>query len=272
MDDLKRIKSSRVFGPTGLKKIFHFRNFSAARQPNLKNEEGFALVLLLSLLPMIVSGMFCILALSWFFCEKEKIQMTCERKNLAAQNELIDGANRLIALNPRVEALVLEKRMAEIEVAASVTPVDKAAAVAHLMIVRMRILALRAQQLLLIRTSEALALEELARIELAARSEAQHITSTWNAPRALQSITHFELPVMQVDPHFSDPMIPTYRIPENFSRRQTIDVDILIAGPQPFPKWIDPLWKGTFHWQENCSSHPQRGGFGWQSHLGRARP
>lgn len=272
MDLAKKIKNQRTlcFWILVSKKNF-FGDSSAYPKSLLKNKRGFVTITLLALFPLLICSTLCCLTLGWFLGEKEKMQMICEDHTLAAQTALIDGANRLVQLNPQVDALVIDKQSLELALSLAVTPAEKFAIATQLTIVRFKIIALRTQQKLIIKTTETRALLQLQQINIKTRREAIWIPKLWQSSRRLISATRFKKPRLQVDAHYADRMIPTYHIPQNYSSRQTIYVQIEIRGPTPFPKWIPELSKQQFYWQENCSSHPRQGGLKWQSYLGKGK-
>jgi len=210
------------------------------------------------------------LAAAWFLKEKEKLQMQCEVQVLRAQDHLVLGAEKLMALNPSVDALVIEKKALRTAIAVAVTPAEKAALAAQLAIVIFKISALRTQQRLIVKNSEAAAFAALAAIEKIAAQEALRLKKFWRS-RILKSAVRFRRPMLMLEKRHTDPSIPTYHAPLNFSQLQTIDVNISIFGSRLFEYWLRTLETSHFNWQENCSSHPRQGGLKWQSYLGKGK-
>lgn len=234
------------------------------------NSKGFIQISTLVLVPLIASVFLGTLAVSWLIQEKQKIEMSCEKKALNAQRFLTTAANQLLLINPQAEILVAEKKFLQMAMRMAPTPAEKAALAAQLMIVLKKIAFLRAEQKQLIAGSEAKARTELLFLKKNLRSETRHIQKLWQSS-PLTPFTSVTPPKVQLIPRFIDPMIPVYEIPPHFEKLQTLSVSFAMHGAQLFPPWLKFLWSKNFLWQETCSSKPEKGGRGWESHLGAAK-
>lgn len=217
-------------------------------------------------------------AISWMQ-EKQRIEIICERQVLAAQENLVAGMNSLIRMNPLVESLVAKKKFFENAVKMATHPAVKAMFAAQLAMIIVKIKALRAQQLAILKTKEASAYLKLTAIKPEVK---WHILEMHNllqtAPLSQIRVTHNK-PKIHLQPLFIDRMIPIYKETPQLATLQSLHTHIDIKNFL-FPKWIEFL-KGpspslgsrqNSQWVETCSSTPYKGGIIWESLLGKARP
>ena len=108
-----------VFSP--IKMEFQRKNFSEKSKTQLqrplqtkqKNQEGFSLIVVLTLTPLFITALAYLSALSLSLSQYHKGHQLCHRQLLETQNQFILIIKKLMLLNPRARALRTERRQAE---------------------------------------------------------------------------------------------------------------------------------------------------------------
>lgn len=250
----------------------------------LKNQRGFALVVFLSLAPALLIGFFATWGIQWFVRQKEILELHCERHTLQAQSALLEGARGIVALNPEIKALVLQKKALELAIKIS-PPAVKVAQLAQLKIVRLQLFRLKLKQKTLLMTSEARALAQLTvltrSVEQAVRSLNRSRSSLGMTSPLLSSVL-FKAPRVELETKPADATINYYHYPLRYSEQQKIGVTLKIFGDSIFPHWMSlqsrlhsrlPIRSWPVLWQEFCVSQPRKnGGAPWTSALAADSP
>jgi len=122
----------------------------------MKTEKGFAAILLLSLLPLILAGGFALLLGFGFLRSDMAVLNVCRAEQMQVQNKVGRNLGKLLKLNPKALKLRLEQARAEKALQAAIEsgyPPAIAAAEAYLLSVQMRRQALDVRQRALIDTA-----------------------------------------------------------------------------------------------------------------------
>jgi hypothetical protein len=239
--------------------------------PLIRQEQGFTLVYVCLFLGMSAAIAFALMPVAWFIIEKQKIQLYCEKNVLQSQESLVIGENQLLAMNPPIHALILQKKSLEMAIAAAPAPPVQAALAARLLTVIAQLRTLRFRQQGIVRIFESRAQASLVILQTRIRRELLHIQRSLETPPLLVffKITPAK---MRLVPIFLDPLIPIYEPPPGFSFLQTLSVELKVQGRHLFPSWVHLLQsRQHLYWREFCSSHPKQGGTQWQSYLGMGK-
>lgn len=241
-----------------------FSNAHSLSDRTRTNNRGFVTTMALTLLPFVVAAALCALVLIWFIEQKEKVQWACESENVAAQKILTTAMNQLLALNPKIEALVLEKKWVQ-SLLKLPTTVDKPALLARLIVLNGQLMALSAQQKALILTAQSRAELQLIKLRQNLQQLVIQTARPWNAHLQLQY--HTKRALLRLRKKKMDPLASVYLEHPGLASQQEIHVRIAIVGKRLFPMgltWLSPI---PIYWQESCKSQPQKEHSLWHAKL-----
>lgn len=262
---------SRVFKKitTKLSAHLYLRNRFTTRSLN-SDQNGFATIFILLTIGLILSCLLAVAGLSWFMMEKQQLQKTCQVSLLKAQKKLIEGKHQLLALNPSVKLLVMQKKNLQKALAAAPTPYEKAAILAALVVVISKMTALKTKQQTIIRSAELIALSEVTKLRRKLHQQIRDIEANTGSPlpSPMVSLTR---PKMKVQAIYKDPLLPEYKRVINYAHAQTLKANFSLITKNFFPEWIQSLQLGRFNWQESCASHPEKGGLKWYAQIGEGK-
>jgi hypothetical protein len=221
----------------------------------------------MTLLPVMIMSALCVLATTWFVEQKEHVQWICESYNLKSQKNLTKNMNQLLALNPIIEATVLEKKFVRLSLAASPTPAEKAVLTARLIFLNLKLSGLLANQTSLVFTAHSLAGKDLLMLRQQLQSHVSKMGTQWQSSLRLyfwSTTPHLRLRKKKID-------VLGYLYLEHptLSEQQKIKVDIAITGSQLFPKWLQWISKNPLVWNETCISKPEKENTIWHAKLKR---
>lgn len=94
--------------------------YSSSNQSQLKNEKGFIQIFLLSLLPIVLSGILVLLFSQFFLKNWMESVHICRTELLATQKATQDHLERLMDLNPMAKSLRIALKMAQIQLAIAI--------------------------------------------------------------------------------------------------------------------------------------------------------
>lgn len=126
-------------------------NFTAP-QKILKQENGFAAVVFLTILPVLLAGLFFLLFSQYYLKNWMQSLHICRTELLETQASVGKDLDRLMKLNPQVKALRIALNIAYIQLAAAIAAQNPAAAAAA----QARIMQIKQQQRLLAGVQKAL--------------------------------------------------------------------------------------------------------------------
>lgn len=225
----------------------------------LKNERGFALALIMALLPALIGAVLVSFAIVSFVQMDLKMKHICRTEGLQGQERVAPLLGALLALNPTATALRLELIQARLQ-AISRNP----AAIAYLKTVEMKVRSfeIKQQQLiqqsnLLLRTANFTTYSKLWR-------EKQYITGFLPLFQSNLQVFNSPAPRLAVRPDSPDSP-PTYSPTKNFSNDQALahrwQYQLSIIKP------LKPFLNGSFKFEKNCVVTLRKEGLEWVSQI-----
>ena len=231
------------------------------------------MISLCALLPLVLIVSFSIFGCFWVLATKQHILLSCEKHSLGAQEKLIAGANELIALNPSVKALIVEKKMLEVAIKTAPSPMAKAAAKLMLDLVRMQMVGLRTLQISIRVSAESLAWQELFGFKTDTYKIAKMAKNSWQSPSsASPAVTHSStrLQVKELT-YLGERSLPTYQRNLNYEIQQRVDLHMTWNTKHFLPPWLGKISKQLDVWVESCGAQPRREGGTWIAVLSKDR-
>ena len=233
------------------------------------NQEGSALIVGISLLPLLVGGMLASLALAWFVSAKNDLLFECENGVLKSQKILVQAENSLLQLNLPIKSLVTQKKLLQRALLLAKTPVELSMMKARLLIIESQLAMLRKQQTAVHMNADLQASRSLQATALRLKQTFHHLQSLWTAQLFPSSFANTAL--IRLQKIAIDPSAHIYEARLGFSQQQTHTVFAKLSGPSLFPKWIAFLHGENFSWQESCSSRPVFKENLWTAEIGKGK-
>lgn len=258
------------------RKAFLFTNFSPTAISNnsqllkTNSSSGFITLSACLLFTIIISSSFAILACAWFLTQKQHAELLCQKYVIKAQEDLLQGAEALLLLNPKAEALIVEKKYLEFSIKVNPNPVQKAIEAARLAVVIYQMSLLRLEQKAIFTQAEASALAASFQFKQKTHSLTQSMQSNWKSAIIRTPSISTTLATIRLVPIFKDPLLPIYQAPIDFESQQTLRYQMSLKTQGLLPSWISYLAPHFTQWQESCSSKPQKQGVqSWTAALTR---
>ncbi|AFY02898.1 hypothetical protein [Bdellovibrio bacteriovorus] len=237
----------------------------------MRNQQGFAAILILALLPILVSGLFLVAAMMGFLQLDLAMKHTCRSEGLQGQEKVRPHLEKLLSLNSKAvklkAQLISAQAKAKAAEAAGNIPVATAAELEVLRIEGLR-LALDAQQKQLIQQSN---------LQLQ-RSHSSTRTRLYRAHRENQTRLNFltiktqienePIPRLAVRPDFPD-TAPTYSPEPDFEVRQALAQrwQYRIALRPPLSNFL----KADFGFEKACAVTLTKGPLRWKTQITKGR-
>jgi len=232
-------------------------------------EKGFMTVGLIIYLPLLFALMFSFYWIVWFLNQKHQLENICFRYILAAQDDLINGNNRLIQLNPQAQRLIIEKKFLNTVIK---TAPPKVRAVAYL-----RKKQIIAQQALLKSTQESLLLsseyrsrQQMRKLHNEIQKHFRQMQDFWQTQPAQAPHLRPQWRKSQVQIDQKD-IAPTYKRSQSHSQQQTLKMHWSLPLNQVAPQWLVRLASIQPKWLGFCESHPYHQGGKWHSSIGAGK-
>ena len=258
----------------------HFKNTHTAylRENNSKkhstsvkvflNSQGSALVVGLTLLPLIVGSLLASFVMCWMIRAKNELLFNCERGLLRIQTQLVEAENQLQSLNSPIEKTVLQKKVLKKSLLAAKTPVEASLIKAQLILIEIKLAAFKKRQQILISTTNLKAQQDIFVVAQKTKSHLTVLQSQWSA--RLFSSTQNSMPRIQLVPQTIDPSAEIYITPPGFRSQQTLHLKWFLKGTHLFPSCFHFLKEKNFSWQDSCSSRPTKKETGlWTAEIGK---
>lgn len=193
----------------------------------LRNEEGFALVLFLGLLPIIISAMLILLFSQYLVKNWMESMHICRTELLATQKRTSLPLRSLMALNPQVKLLRIAMIQAQAELAAALASQNYGWAAN----VQKRILQIQKQQRLIAMTQKTLIATADALMIAGPMQTLQKLISQDLRNRS-RLPDFFKFRIQQITPNHqrlavrpdSSDSPPVYELKENFRRQQALNI------------------------------------------------
>ncbi|MDG0815458.1 hypothetical protein [Bdellovibrio svalbardensis] len=211
----------------------------------LKNEKGFALALMMALLPILIGLILVTFAIVSFVQIDLKLHQICRSESLKGQEAVAPLLKSLLALNPLALKLKLELIQAKAQ-AVSGNP----AALARLAQVEAKVLKLITQQQQLIKQSNLLLLKAHTSNQIKLWNEKDQTLRTIPLFKSELQVLSSKVPTLAVRPDSID-RPPTYSPAENFSNRQALEqrwqYRLSITKP------LQPFLTGNYVFEKSCA-------------------
>ncbi len=233
------------------------------------NQKGSALIVGISLLPLLIGGMLAALAITWFVSAKNDLLYECENGVLKSQKILVEAENTLLKLNLPIKSLVTQKKLLQRALLLARTPVEISMIEARLLIIETQLGIFRQQQSAIHLLADAQASRLMQTTALRLKQIFHDLQSQW-AGRLFSS--SFANPALiRLQKIAIDPSAHIYEARADFSQQQTLTVFAKLSGSSLFPKWIAFLQTESFLWQESCSSRPTFKEKLWIAEIGKGK-
>ncbi|ASD62597.1 hypothetical protein [Bdellovibrio bacteriovorus] len=237
----------------------------------MRNQQGFAAILILALLPILVSGLFLVAAMMGFLQLDLAMKHTCRSEGLQGQEKVRPHLEKLLSLNSEAIKLKVQwgKALTQRKMAYSAqNPYLITLAEARVLQVQTWRLALDAQQKQLIQQSN---------LQLQ-RSHSSTRTQLYRAHRENQTRLNFltiktqienePIPRLAVRPDFPD-TAPTYSPEPDFEVRQALAQrwQYRIALRPPLSNFL----KADFGFEKACAVTLTKGSLRWKTQITKGR-
>jgi hypothetical protein len=238
----------------------------------VKNQKGFALIILISLLPLIMAGgllVFC--GFSFIKTDLGTLNL-CRALQLEVQNKAAQKLESLLKLNPRALKLRLAQIRAEKTLALAVksgNPAALAAAEAHLLTIRMQRQVLDLKQRSLI-TSANTSLK-LGGLDLQRRLSQEWYTQSRGVTSWLQGKLQLgsgKIPALAVQPDFVE-VAPLYEPAPQFEEAQAWHQEWQLEFRTI--SWADKFFNFHERFQRSCSTSLYSENSAWSARLKKAK-
>lgn len=227
----------------------------------MKNQSGFATMILLATMPFLIGAGLLLFSLAGIIQMNTHLNSDCRKEQIRTQSEVRDLLTRLLALNARAYALRTEFIAAQIAVVAAVAspPPVLAAAKARLEAVRFRRQVLDFTQKGLIAAANVLLAKSTVRthyqLEKNMRSSGARLLLDWQMGSLPPRPT-----TLSVEPEFPD-VAPPYRTKERFTDRQALEqkwhYEIHVVPP------LNRFLRGSARFEKICSTTLQKENQEW---------
>lgn len=216
----------------------------------IQNQKGFALVMTMALLPLMIAGFFLVWGAIGFFQQDLAIKHACRQEGITGQNKTGPLLQKLLATNPEAKKLKIQLEEVDREIAFART--SNQAALAGLMIkrsvIQLKRVALDLKQKRLIQESN----RELSRAHHRGRAEIRgrlQDTSSFFIAIQLKNLKG-KPPRLAVRPDYSD-IAPTYSPVPDFSHQQALahEWHYTASVGAPFSNFLP----GKFEFKKACA-------------------
>lgn len=187
------------------------------RKKKAEGEQGFMLVALCVVLPLLLVLISIFILISFWLKNFWAAQKNCEELTLSAQAEMAKLIPDLLRLNPEILKLKTQRTALRIKLAAAAAHGNVpaiASLTGQLKIIEARLLALWAQQNLILEKARLTRLRTLAQFK--------NQTKSYGVLQS-QTLYHYPLPLgVAADQAFDPP--PLYKVPDNFLEKQRLEI------------------------------------------------
>lgn len=217
---------------------------------NRNDKKGFALILMLALLPLLTAGLLMIFAMMGFMQTDLALKHACRSGGLQGQRTIKPLLGSLLALNPLAQTLRLQKIKAQQELILATNPPALLAATAKLGRIQQKQKELDMRQKQLIRQSNMLLDRSHSGTRRQILKEAQQSSSRLFFLETKRHLEFSLAPKLAVRPDSSD-LAPTYSPVDDFESEQALAHrwQYKIALRPPFRN----LLPAVFHFDKACA-------------------
>lgn len=237
----------------------------------MKNQQGFAAILILALLPALISGFFMVAAMLGFLQLDLAMKHSCRQEGLSTQERVLPHLKKLLSLNPKSIKLKTQWMIAQAQLAAALAsgnPAGIAAAKSRLMQVKTMRQTLEIQQKQLIMQSNLQLHRGHAGTDMKLLSRARDLQHRIGFLKIRASLLRETPPRLAVRPDSSD-IAPTYSPKPDFESHQALahrwQYEILL--PSPLSKFL----KGNFSFEKACAVTLTKGSTQWKTQITKGK-
>lgn len=233
----------------------------------MKNERGFVAISLILVLPFLLIFCFSSLWSLWFINKKNRIEKICFSQLMKAQNHLIKGNQGVLSLNFYANSLIIRKKQLAIIIATAPPQAKIVAEIERRFIIAQQV-TLAAEQKLIFRGAEVLALKELIILREKYDLQLADWKKFWKAKAIMPNDLRFHPPKSKLIIEKRD-IASTYKRASRHSIQQRLSANWTTPVRRSLPKWIQSLVPVPNLWHGECHVHPH-GGYGrWISKIGK---
>lgn len=260
-----RVGPQKPSGTQHSKRIFDQKKFKSSTKPDRK---GFALFLLIVLLPLCLSGLIGLFYVGQLFTKINSLESDCQKIYLSAQTQISHQLDGLLRLNTQARRLLQRKTKAKTQLALGMATGNLkliAKAKADLALIHSQQLALKSKQTIYLTQAQLIAQRAHSRFRglIVQNSPLTNLGSLKAQP--------FSLSVLPKPPH---EVAPVYETPYNFEDLQKTDVrwkmSPIALVPDPFQKTLGSRFS-IKSFEMSCSTTLRKRGQKWHAHLNRVK-
>ena len=227
----------------------------------MKNQNGFASISLIFILPLIFTLSFSLLWTLWFLNQQRKLENLCHEFLLEAQSKIVHTNNQIMNLNPKARWLYWEKK-ALLTLIATAPPPVKAAAKVRLEIVKTKQKMLLTHQKILFAKGLSLSRMELFKYKRRFYQITQQIYMFWGqSPSTSRMLSIF--PAQSALKKELTDIAPTYKRDRFHTINQKISAQWRIPLKEITPLWLKEFVTVQKYWHGECQTQPQKGRIQW---------
>ena len=233
------------------------------------NERGFVLMALIVWMPFFLMIAFGLTWTIWFLNQVKAMENICHQGTLKAQEALVEGNRRVMALNPRALRLYGEKKALKLLILTGPPPVKAAAKLRKKKLVASQKL-LQKQQKLLFYEMNFKAQRALFSLRRKMGERLRKIRAFWKSSQGAMEGIRVHPSSSQLKVRLRD-IAPIYKRGIHHWKAQGISVRWWIPLKGMFPPWLSQYVPIQGRWKGQCFSHPhlKKGGSLWRAAMGK---
>ena len=233
-----------------------------------QNENGFSVVALLALMPLIVMLLTALAASALLLGTDAELKQDCRATLLRGQDEIASALNSLLALNPQAKALRSARAATEAALLVAADPASQVTLQTKLVEIKAEQVALAMKQRMLIMQAKRLSRStpEAAKSRLLTTTRRRSNVAGAESTSPLHSNVHVAAFHVVATPSSSE--TPDYNPSANFSIEQHMSVTAEWPLAAILPAWLrNILGDVGLTLKTSCEATINKGDSGWQSQL-----
>lgn len=232
------------------------------------NQKGFTTIAMITWAPFVAALLAGTLWTIWFLNLNKALDNICHEGVMKSQEIIVEGNNKIMALNKKAWVFFLEKKALELTILFGPPPA-KAVAKARRKIVVANQKILKKQQQGLFMTSRYRAKAELFKLKAKMRKKVEEIKNRWKKSSSKPTF-HIVPTSSQLKIKIKD-IAPIYKRTSSHSNAQRIRARWSIPIKSMMPDWLLRLVPIGQSWRGQCFSHPhpRKGRFIWRASIGK---
>lgn len=212
---------------------------------SLQNNNGFAMIIIMALLPITIGGLFMTFSAISFIRTDQKMKYICRTTSMKGQYKVAPLLKTLIGMNP-----IAVRLQVELAAAQALSATGDPASIRHLMKVQEKIATFQLKQEQLIKQSNILLFSANAHTYSLLWNEKEYIKSSVPLFTGDLQVSFKKAPKLAVHP-IGPYVPPTYSLDENFQEKQALAQHWLYS--LSVLDHLHPFLGGTFKFDKSCS-------------------